>query len=98
MCKCAHFNPVSVVGSKAVVNNPIMEPSGDKMKCESQPRVSPQCSRSNICRICLKITGRGIKHNCSRINQRNATLGKPKRSHSFKRERSLKKRKKPLFL
>ena len=86
MCKCAHFNPVSVVGSKDVVNNTIMEPSGDQMQCETQPRVSPQCSRSNICRICLQITGRGIKHNCSRIDQRNATLGKPNRRCSFVRE------------
>ena len=52
---------------KDVTTKPVLEPSGGKMECESQPRVQVpgQGQFCGMCQICGQLTGRGLRHPCS---------------------------------
>ena len=66
MCRCAHYNPIGVVGPKEIVNLPVVNPQSGQMECESQ---SPVMGRGRgTCRglrvVCGQVTGRGVCHPC----------------------------------
>ena len=73
LCRCAGFSPIGVEGEKDVVCQPVVNPTGDKMKCEVQPKVVEHGQK--VCSISLQITGPGIKHGCSQAEVRKARLG-----------------------
>ena len=83
LCRCAKFNPIGVVGEKEVVSKPVVNPSGDQMKCEVQAKVLERGSK--VCPICLQITGPAIRHGCSKAQVRQARLGRLPQGRSSQR-------------
>ena len=73
-----------------------MNPTGEKMECEKQPKVVKY--GSNVCPICLQITGRGIKHGCGQAAIRLARLGRLPRARSAQRSGPAKQRKRNISM
>ena len=83
LCKCARYNPIGIVGPKEVTHKSVINVSGGNMECEIQPKVKEKVQVA--CQICGQIRGPGIKHGCTRAEQRLASLGKMPRSPSAQR-------------
>ena len=64
ICMCSKYNPIGVTGEKSVTQSPSFNVTGGQMKCEVQPPVVVR--DKGLCTVCLQITGRGIRHRCSR--------------------------------
>ena len=72
LCKCARYNPIGIVGPKEVTHKSVINVSGGNMECEIQPKVKEKVQVA--CQICGQIRGPGIKHGCTRAEQRLASL------------------------
>ena len=55
LCRCAKFRPIGLVGEKRVVNNPIVNVDGGKLKAEIQQKVVEN-KGNQFCQICFQIT------------------------------------------
>ena len=83
LCKCARYNPIGIVGPKEETHKSVINVSGGNMKCEIQPKVKEKVQVT--CLICGQIKGPGIKHGCTRAEQRLASLARMPRSRSAQR-------------
>ena len=80
ICMCSKYNPIGVTGEKSVTQSPSINVTGGQMKCEVQPPVVVR--DKGLCTVCLQITGRGIRHSCSRSQVQQGR----ERCHSFQRD------------
>ena len=67
---CSHFNPCGVTGKKDIIHNPVINPDGGQMKCETDPPVMGRGRNSSkgLCCLCGQITGRGLSHPCRQVD------------------------------
>ena len=57
MCKCGHYNPISVCGDQKMTLKPVVNVTGEKMDCEDQPRIGPRASgKFEDCPLCHQVT------------------------------------------
>ena len=79
ICHTARFNPVGFNGEMKVKTSPVINPSGDSMKCEKLEKVATK--GGGICEICLQVTGRGIRHKCTARDRRDGQAGRGRSCH-----------------